>query len=230
LSGREFKDGAGIAERNRRIEIQADFKKGKRQQPDRGNQQTERAFRGRKHYSKIKQKTGRDYKIIYTRRIRNMVEFQGELSDECKLYMQKECGKIGFLICLISSLIASIIIIIAGAFLDRRLIAFILMPISVVVLAAFPKLSAPMKDLNLRLPKKFIIEDETISIEGEKFSETRLITEVKKVIDTGEWCHFKFNTLPFTPYFVCQKNLIVKGTIEDFEKLFEDKIERGSFQ
>ena len=37
---------------------------------------------------------------------------------------------------------------------------------------------------------------------------------------------FKFYGLAGSMFFICQKDLIVEGSIEEFEKLFEDKIVR----
>ena len=46
------------------------------------------------------------------------------------------------------------------------------------------------------------------------------------IIDYGEWYYVKFNLGDRDPYFVCQKDLLKNGTIEEFEALFEGKIER----
>ncbi len=52
------------------------------------------------------------------------------------------------------------------------------------------------------------------------------ISDVKKVYDKGDW--YEFNC--FFPHrninLLCQKDWIKQGTIEEFEKLFEDKLVR----
>jgi hypothetical protein len=105
-----------------------------------------------------------------------MIEFRGEFSDECKRYIQKEGSKVAVLSSIIMTIITSIIIIIVGALWEWIVVLFILVPILTVVLVAIPKISLPMKDLNLYLPKKLIIEGEAIGIEAEKFTEIRSIT------------------------------------------------------
>ena len=39
----------------------------------------------------------------------------------------------------------------------------------------------------------------------------------------GTWYKIKFN-LKFNMYFVCQKDLLVEGTLEEFEEIFKDKL------
>ena len=46
-----------------------------------------------------------------------------------------------------------------------------------------------------------------------------------EVIDMGAWYKFKYN-LTINVFTVCQKDLIVEGTIEEFEELFADKLVR----
>ena len=53
-----------------------------------------------------------------------------------------------------------------------------------------------------------------------------MIDDVKKIIDYGEFYDFVFTFSARDIYFVCQKDLLVCGTIEEFESLFEGKIER----
>ncbi|MCL2822105.1 MAG: hypothetical protein FWD86_02775 [Firmicutes bacterium] len=52
------------------------------------------------------------------------------------------------------------------------------------------------------------------------------VYNAKKVIDYGKWYHIIFSRRDEKKNYVCQKDLIVKGTIEDFERLFEGKIVR----
>lgn|GEM_PF-2504130 len=76
---------------------------------------------------------------------------------------------------------------------------------------------------------------DALSVDGYFITQhLKTISDVRKVIDYGEWYEIVFygrkngyyadekNLL----YCICQKDLIVTGTIEDFEKLFEGKIIR----
>lgn len=46
----------------------------------------------------------------------------------------------------------------------------------------------------------------------------RRINDVKSVIKTDEYYYFKF-CFPFDSMYLCQKDLISEGTLEDFERL-----------
>ena len=52
------------------------------------------------------------------------------------------------------------------------------------------------------------------------------LSKVKKVIDVGEWYYVVFKGGSLNSAFVCQKNLLKQGTLDEFEALFEDKIIR----
>ncbi len=54
----------------------------------------------------------------------------------------------------------------------------------------------------------------------------KCVSNVKKVIDFGEYFYLYFSRWDASNGLVCQKDLIIEGTIEDFEKLFEGKIKR----
>ena len=77
-------------------------------------------------------------------------------------------------------------------------------------------------------PTRITIDIKENEIFGEyrKGAGSRSIDEVKKVIDMGEFYHILFYFPNQWANCICQKDLIVEGTIEEFEKLFEDKIVR----
>ena len=52
------------------------------------------------------------------------------------------------------------------------------------------------------------------------------VIDVKKVIDKGNFYIILFYFPHKDVNFICQKDLIVEGTIEEFEELFEGKIVR----
>lgn len=69
-------------------------------------------------------------------------------------------------------------------------------------------------------------DEDMISSENEKGFVVKDFSLVKKVIDYGEWYLISYGGKSIFKGIICQKNLIVEGTIEDFEKIFEEKIER----
>ena len=65
-----------------------------------------------------------------------------------------------------------------------------------------------------------------ISAEGIQRSETKNLDDIKKVVDMGDFYKIYFYFPHKSNLFVCQKDLIIKGTIEEFEELFSAKIMR----
>lgn len=71
-----------------------------------------------------------------------------------------------------------------------------------------------------------VIESDIISAEGIQRSETRFLKDVKKVVDMGDWYKIYFYFPNKSNIFICQKDLIIQGTIDEFERLFQEKIVR----
>jgi len=73
---------------------------------------------------------------------------------------------------------------------------------------------------------KIIIENDIVKFENLKANYTKSIKLIKKITDKGDYYKFYF----YFPYkngrFICQKSLITKGTIHDFEMIFANKIIR----
>ena len=49
------------------------------------------------------------------------------------------------------------------------------------------------------------------------------VNEILEIIEMGTWYRLKFN-LKLNPNIVCQKDLLVEGTLEEFEEIFKDKL------
>jgi hypothetical protein len=151
-----------------------------------------------------------------------MIEFYGELSEECKRYMQNTVSKIRYMTFPLLIVILCTPIIIAAIMWNWIFILGLLVTIPGSVFAVMPD----KKGANLVTPTRITIEQESMESEGDKFYHSRNMSDVKKIIDLGGWYHIIFYFPHKSMYFVCQKNLIVKGTGEEFEKLFEGKIVR----
>lgn len=74
------------------------------------------------------------------------------------------------------------------------------------------------------------IDDEKISLDTlDNYHKVKRLSKVRKVIDRGDFyciCFTFTGAVGIRNDWVCQKNLITKGTIEEFEKLFEGKFIR----
>lgn len=157
-----------------------------------------------------------------------MIEFYGELSDECKIDGAKRRAKNAGFVFLIATIIIGAVSIAVGVARNTWIYAIILTAffIAVTIFAFVPPIK---RVLRFKIPTRLIIKDDTIAITalgGKESMKTKPITKIKKVIDMGDWYYFIFRFGDISNSWVCQKNLIVQGTIEEFEKIFTGKIVR----
>lgn len=73
---------------------------------------------------------------------------------------------------------------------------------------------------------RITIDTEEIQIEARANCRICGIEEVEMILDHGSFFDIKIYSPTRIFNCICQKDLIVEGTIEEFEKLFEDKIVR----
>ena len=83
------------------------------------------------------------------------------------------------------------------------------------------------------LPEGFA-NDVLIRIEGDRITQrgltgvkVMLLSKVKKVVDEGDAYIIKFRLGNVNNDFICQKDLLKQGTLEEFEALFVDKLVRN---
>lgn len=89
------------------------------------------------------------------------------------------------------------------------------------VVAVIPK---GKKEHMSYLPKEIYVEENYIVCNTENDSTSKLISDVKKVVDYGEYYSLYFPFGKSYDGFICQKSLLTKGSLEEFEALFEGKI------
>lgn len=157
-----------------------------------------------------------------------MIEFYGELSDNCKLAQAKKISKNNGIMFLIVTITISIPALIFGTINGVWYYALALIALFVII-TVFAFITPKNRILSFKVPTKLIIEKDTIStttIGGKNPIKTKPLAKVKKVIDLGEWYDIIFKFGDITNSWVCQKDLIVKGTIGEFEELFENKLVR----
>ncbi|MCL2821997.1 MAG: hypothetical protein FWD86_02230 [Firmicutes bacterium] len=176
-----------------------------------------------------------------------MIEFSGELSDKYKKYYLNKTKKMLWLTALVIFVIVGIPLVAIGIAYFSPLItipaAIGFLAICLIVPAAVSASFSPLDGLT----EKVLIENgeivalnskeiaslghecggiESLSIDGYFNLSVKSILDVVKVVDYGEWYYIFFIARHIFSDYVCQKDLIVKGTIEDFERLFEGKIVR----
>lgn len=154
---------------------------------------------------------------------RAMIKFQGELSPACQDYILKREALTGFISGSIVFCIGVAITVVLAVKADWAYALFILL-LAVLPFAAGKK--PAKKAFGRIMPQSVIIADDMLESEGKEFHCTRTLSQVKKVIDRGDWYHICFYYPYRNPRFICQKDLIKEGTIEEFEAMFADKMKR----
>ena len=160
-----------------------------------------------------------------------MIEFNGIISEKCNSDRRNRVNKLTLLLFSICFLAGVVTTVILGVLHKSE---FITILVCTVVLGIVTVLTAlPLSKNRIEQIKKYTAVNTRITIENGIISFynpisyiSKPITKVKKVLDMGEWYYIIFKFGDISNSWICQKDLITKGTIEDFEKIFEGKIKR----
>lgn len=156
-----------------------------------------------------------------------IIEFDGQPTGRCKRFMQKRVAKTETLI----MIIAMCVVMIPVSFLLLEFlglwILYLIIPAMLCIIAMVGIRPFMKNEMNNVLPSKIVIHAnghmESIT---SSFHWVKMVEDVEKVLDYGEWYQINFVPGEKNECFICQKDLIILGTIEDFEKLFEGKLVR----
>lgn len=154
-----------------------------------------------------------------------MIVFSGAVSDNARFFMKKLEARMLIIVTSIVSIIFCIPIVLLCIYVDWiSVIMFI--PFVFAVLSGVFYRVIPTDLKKIRMPTKVSIMSDIMISSGKDFEYGRYYDDVKKVVDYGEWYHMVFYFPHKIVYYVCQKDLITEGTIEEFEELFKDKLVR----
>ncbi|MBQ7362821.1 MAG: hypothetical protein IJW48_00050 [Clostridia bacterium] len=154
-----------------------------------------------------------------------MIDFNGEINGDCKRFLLKKQIKIQVKVSLIVAILFAVPIILTSVFWKTIALLMFLPFAFAIVFSALPPSRGSQR---IFVPQRVYIdtEEQTIVHKCAKLERFHMLSSVKAVIDYGEWYYFIFEFEDRDPYFVCQKSLLTEGTLEEFEALFEGKIER----
>ena len=154
-----------------------------------------------------------------------MIVFDGYITGVAKRHFTKKSFILGSKICLFAAIVVlPLIIILANRISNWNLIwIYILFVISSPFIMHFTK---SKKERLALTPRKIYTEDGQIVCIADKYEEIKDIQDVKCVYDYGEFYELAFPFGKISEKFICQKDLLSKGSLEEFEALFEDKIVR----
>ena len=164
-----------------------------------------------------------------------MIEFQGSISEKNQLDRMKKLDKKVTQVSILGLIFIWLVVIAIGLPLRilqdlwGELIFCSLIMLTVPILSAY----TPKKViLRFRISPHIIITEKDLSLElrsnGKEVWRTRKISKVKKVLVCGEVYYIIFKFGDITNSWICQKNNIINGTIEEFESLFQTKLVKGT--
>lgn len=147
-----------------------------------------------------------------------MIKFDGELSTKCRLYAINRDRRLLLYVMII--LMTPLVVLNIIMALNINIFLLLFVPIFlIVIIASYLYKPKVQKSMLCHIE----INEEIITMEvDEKYSE-RKICDVKRIIDYGEFYVIEFY-FPGVLYIVCQKKLIVEGTLDEFEHFFDVKI------
>jgi len=156
-----------------------------------------------------------------------MIEFDGSIDSYAEKYFWNYSRRIVAIIMLFPLLILFPIFLIISINTKKwnLLIAYVAFWLLVYLCLLIPK---SKKEKAKWAYRKIFIDGEYIVCKclNENYEEFSLISDASELIDYGYFYHIKFPPQKASDKFICQKNLLVKGTLEEFEALFEGKIIR----
>ena len=153
------------------------------------------------------------------------IDFSGEISGKAKERFIKNIAKNSILpSCILALFISSILLFLY--FSTEKSLYLWLMAVDVPLLIGAGQLPPPKSQIKKTIPRRVIIDGDMIVAIYEAGELIRYIEEASVLIDYGEYYVVKFPFGKLSEYHICQKDLLKSGTLEEFEALFEGKIER----
>ena len=152
-----------------------------------------------------------------------MIEFTGVISGNAEKYFWARARRLGLKIILVSELLVLAPIIFYMIIKSNWLTASVAV-IGGCIIPLFVFIPKSKKEKMLLLPKRIYTDGESIVCVGENYSESKLIGDETLVRDFGDFYELVYPFGKVSDKFICQKNLLSQGSLEDFEALFEGKI------
>ena len=152
---------------------------------------------------------------------KKMIVFSGYVNKNTLKYIYNKMIKMGWIAGLAEFIIIGIPCVLIGLVFE-----FWIFSILVVLLLLPLTLLIAWSDRKGQLPYLIRIEKNEIYVEIGRGAGSRTLDDIKVILDYGEFYDIIFYFPNKLLNCICQKDLIVQGTIKEFEELFEDKIVR----
>ena len=155
-----------------------------------------------------------------------MIEFSGYITGNAEKFFWKKSRSMVQIVFNVSWLIL-LPVIIFFAFQKEFIQLLVGYGVVLALINLLMLLPKTQKEKIACTPTRIYLENDCICYVTGKGKDFRYIKDVKLVRDYGDFYDIVFPFGKMSEYFVCQKNLLSKGTLEEFEALFEGKLERA---
>lgn len=161
-----------------------------------------------------------------------MFEFKGTISPEVEKHVWKQEILLGvFLLYIGTTLFLPIIVLISIGLKEafecemwEVILPYCSLYVIIPLISLIPRSKKDKKQYSIQ--NVFSDGEYVVAIQGNGEEEYKHIADVKSCVDYGEFYQLLFPIGKISYSFICQKNLLTKGTLEEFESLFEGKIIR----
>ena len=152
-----------------------------------------------------------------------MFVFQGELSEECKKVLGQSQLKYssigGWTTALLMAIVVTVIVIEYTPLASLGYLVCLLLGVG-------SSLPINKKSRERICPDTVTISDDAIKSSGEYFFQERDVQDIERIDDYGNYYRICFRFPHQSPVFLCQKSLLIEGTIEAFGARFAEYIVR----
>ena len=155
-----------------------------------------------------------------------MIEFKGYLTGAAEKGFVRKGRKIALIGWTIVLMLAAPVILFISIVIVRDISFFYIMLASLFIGTVIIFIPKGKKEHFSMLPKRIYIRDDHIVCVADQYTESKFVDDVTKVIDHGEYYELCFPFGKISSKFICQKSLLTKGSIRQFEALFDGKIVR----
>lgn len=153
-----------------------------------------------------------------------MIEFKGNLSEAARNFILRQNQRGALFISLFALTPFIVANLCLALFEDMLFLMFLPCWILFIVLSYLIKPKG--KKLEDMMTNRVVIEEACLERESSAEYNHTEIEDIKKIIDYGEFYKIVFYFPSMNSRFICQKDLITQGSIEEFEERFSDKIIR----
>ncbi len=161
-----------------------------------------------------------------------MIRFCGKIKNQIQIKILNLYSKQATIMFVVLGVILETLgISVAIGFNEKNmLLEFFIFGLIIIVFIVIFILTNRKTKIKIEWDFDIIIENEMITINCRHqingVIATKPIKKIKKVVDFGEYYYLYVCRWDASNGIICQKDLLIEGSLEEFEKLFEGKIQR----